>query len=144
MLHQRLVGELFRQIADALEDGLCEVNVAPFDVRLPEAEEADDDLATVLQPDITVGCDLTKLDAAGYRGAPDWVIEVLSPYTAAHDQTVKLAALERHGVKECWLVHPTDRVASVYTLSDGAYRRPAIHELEGQLVSTVVPAVAID
>lgn len=143
-VHQRLVVELLRQIADALEGGPCEVNVAPFDVRLPEADEADDDIVTVLQPDITVVCDPTKLDAAGCRGAPDWVIEVLSPYTAAHDQTVKLAAFERHGVKECWLVHPTDRVVSVYTLSDGEYGRPAIHELEGQLVSTAVPAVEID
>jgi Uma2 family endonuclease len=144
-LHQRLVGELFRQIADALEDNPCEVNVALFDVRLPATDEADDDIATVLQPDITVVCDPAKLDAAGCRGAPDWVIEVLSPYTAAHDQTVKLAAFDRYGVKECWLVHPTDRVVSVYTLSDGGeYGRPAIHELEGQLVSTIMPAVAID
>ncbi|MDN5849383.1 MAG: Uma2 family endonuclease [Nitrococcus sp.] len=89
-------------------------------------------------------CDPTKLDAECYRGAPDWVIEVLSPYTAAHDQTVKPAAFERDGVMECWLVHPTDRVVSVYTLSDGEYGRPAIHELQGQLVSTAVSAVEND
>lgn len=142
--HQRLAGELFRQIADALEGGPCEVNVAPFDVRLPEADEADDDIITVLQPDITVVCDPAKLDVAGCRGAPDWVIEVLSPSTAAHDQTLKLAAFERHGVKECWLVHPTDLLVSVYILSDGQYGRPTIHELEGQLASTAVPAVEID
>lgn len=143
-VHQRLMLELARQIADALQDGACEVNVAPFDVRLPQADETDDDITTVVQPDITVVCDPAKLDAAGCRGAPDWVIEVLSPYTAAHDQTVKLAAFERHGVRECWLVHPTDRVVNVYTLSDGAYGRPAIHELQGHLASTAVPAVDID
>lgn len=143
-VHQRLAFELARQIADALEGAPCEVNVAPFDVRLPDADEADDDITTVLQPDITVVCDAAKLDTAGCRGAPDWIIEVLSPYTAAHDQTVKLAAFERHGVRECWLVHPTDRVVHVYTLSDGAYGRPAIHELQGQLVSAAVPAVDID
>lgn len=143
-LHQRLVAELLRQIADALEGTPCEVNVAPFDVRLPDAHEADDDITTVLQPDITVVCDPAKLDQAGCRGAPDWVVEVLSPYTAAHDQTVKLAAFEHYGVRECWLVHPVDRVVNVYTLSDDAYGRPAIHELEGHLVSTAVPAADID
>lgn len=143
-LHQRLGLELARQIADALEGGPCEVNVAPFDVRLPESGEADDDITTVLQPDITVVCDPARLDAAGCRGAPDWVVEVLSPATAAHDQTVKLSAFERHGVKECWLVHPTDYVVSVYTLLEGQYGRPAIRELAGRLASIAVPAVEID
>ncbi|WP_332247710.1 PDDEXK family nuclease [Nitrococcus mobilis] len=69
-VHQRLVVELLRQIADALEGGLYEVNVAPFDVRLPEADEADEDIVTVLQSDITVVCDPTKLDAAGCRRRP--------------------------------------------------------------------------
>ena len=77
--HQRLVLELAREIADALEGGGCEVNIAPFDVRLPEADEADDDIATVVQPDISVVSDPSKLDDKGCRGAPDWLIEVLSP-----------------------------------------------------------------
>lgn len=143
-VHQRLVFELARQIADALEGGPCEVNVAPFDVRLPEADEADDDITTVLQPDITVVCDPAKLDWLGCRGAPDWVIEVLSRYTAGHDQTVKLAAFERHGVKECWLVHPTDRVVNVYELIDGKYARPAIYELDGALASAAVAGAEVD
>ncbi|MDN5938881.1 MAG: Uma2 family endonuclease [Salinisphaera sp.] len=143
-LHQRLVFEIAREIADSLEDQPYEVNIAPFDVRLPEGDEADDDIVTVLQPDISVVCDADKLDTAGCRGAPDWVIEVLSPHTAAHDQTVKLAAYERHGVRECWLVHPTDRVVTVFTHVDGSYGRPASYELEGRLASLAVPAVGID
>jgi len=111
--HQRLVLELARQIADALEGGECEVFVAPFDVRLPRADEPDGDIDTVVQPDLTVVCDPGKIDERGCRGAPDWVVEVLSPATAAHDQTVKLAAFERAGVKECWFVHPTDRTVAV-------------------------------
>jgi Uma2 family endonuclease len=91
--HQRLVLELARQIADAPEGGPCEVFVAPFDVRLPHADEADEQVDTVLQPDLTVVCDPKKIDERGCRGAPDWVIEVLSPATAAHDQTKKLARL---------------------------------------------------
>lgn len=143
-VHQRVAGELFRQIADALEDSPCEVNIAPFDVRLPDIDEADDDILTAVQPDIVVVCDRNKLDVRGCRGAPDLVIEVLSPSTAAHDQTVKLAAYERHGVKEYWLVHPADRIVTVYKWANGAYGRPAISEFEGSLASEAVPAISID
>jgi len=75
--HQEVVGALFRQVADALEGSPCRTYVAPFYVRLPRGHEADDDIDTVVQPDIMVVCDRTKLDDRGCRGAPDWVIEVL-------------------------------------------------------------------
>jgi Uma2 family endonuclease len=142
--HQRLVGEMYRQIADALDGRRCEVFIAPFDVRLPKGAEADDAVDTVVQPDLTVVCDPGQIDAHGCRGAPDWVIEVLSPATAAHDLTVKLAAYERAGVRECWFVHPTDRLVTVYRLADGAYGRPAIAELVGVLGSTAVEGVVIE
>ncbi len=87
--HQRLVGELYRQLANALEDHPCQVYIAPFDVRLPKADEADVEIDTIVQSDLSVFCDPGKLDDAGARGAPDWVIEVLSPATAGHDQIVK-------------------------------------------------------
>jgi Uma2 family endonuclease len=141
--HQQLVGELFRQVADALENGPCAVFVAPFDVRLPRAGQSDEETDTVVQPDLTIVCDPAKIDARGCRGAPDWVIEVLSPATAAHDQTVKLAAFERAGVRECWFVHPTDRTVAVYRLQNGAYGRAAITELTGALAAGAVPGVSI-
>lgn len=142
--HQRLVGELFRQIADALENRRCEVFLRPFDVRLPRGDEADEAVDTVVQPDLTIVCDPAKIDDRGCRGAPDWVIEVLSPATAAHDQTVKLAAFERAGVRECWFVHPTDRTVAVYRFVTGAYGRPAIAELIGTLACEAVDGVVID
>ena len=142
--HQRLVLELARQIADALEGGGCEVFIAPFDVRLPRADEPDERIDTVVQPDLTVVCDADKIDARGCRGAPDWVIEVLSPSSAAHDQTVKLAAFERAGVEECWFVHPSDRTVAVYLLGGAAYGRPAISELRGRLAAHSLPSVVID
>ncbi|MBA2490431.1 MAG: Uma2 family endonuclease [Gammaproteobacteria bacterium] len=143
-IHQRVMLEMARQIAGALEDSPCEVNVAPFDVRLPDGIESDDDVLTAVQPDIVVVCDPDKLDTYGCRGAPDIVIEVLSPSTAAHDQTVKLAAYERHGVKEYWLVHPADRIVTVYSWANGGYSRPAISEFEGTLTSNAVPMISID
>ena len=142
--HQELVGELFRQIADALEGTPCRVYVAPLDIRLPRGNEADDDIDTVVQPDIMVVCDRTKLDDRGCRGAPDWVIEVLSPSTASHDQILKRALYERHGVREFWLIHPVDLIVTVYHLVDGAYGRPDIYELKDTLPCGILPEVVID
>ncbi|MFW5815795.1 MAG: Uma2 family endonuclease [Wenzhouxiangella sp.] len=142
--HQEMVGEIFRQAANALADAPCRTYIAPFDVRLPRGNEADDAIDTVVQPDVLVVCDRDKLDEAGLRGAPDWVVEVLSPSTAAHDQTRKLAVYERSGLPEVWLVHPTDRMLTRYRLVDGRYGRPAIQELEGTTTVTDLPEIAID
>ena len=137
-IHQEIVGEIFFQVRAALEGNACRVYVAPFDVRLPKADEADERVDTVVQPDLLVVCDESKLDERGMRGAPDWIVEVLSQATAVHDQTVKLAAYERAGVREVWLVHPSDRAVSVYRLQDRAFGRPAIHEMKGSLAVGVI------
>ena len=145
LAHQTVVGEMFRQIANHLVGKPCRPFVAPFDVRLPRGKEADDDVTTVVQPDISVICDPAKLDERGCRGAPDWVIEVLSPSTAAKDQIQKLAAYERAGVREVWLVHPTDYVVIVYTLSAaGSYGKPAIHETRETLAPGLFPGLLIE
>jgi Uma2 family endonuclease len=142
--HQRLVGELFTQVKMALRGQPCQPFVAPFDVRLPHADEADDQVDTVVQPDVLVVCDDAKLDERGVRGAPDWVAEVISPSSAARDQIVKLALYERAGVREYWLLHPTDRLVTVYRLLDGQYGRPEIREMSGTLAIGVLPGVTID
>lgn len=144
-VHQTTVGELFRQIANYLIEKPCRPFIAPFDVRLPEGQEADDQVTTVVQPDISVICDPDKLDERGCRGAPDWVIEVLSPGTAARDQIEKRDVYERAGVGEFWLVHPTDHVVTIYTLdAERRYGKPAIHATTGQLVSGLFPELQID
>jgi Uma2 family endonuclease len=142
--HQRLMLEIARQIADALEGGPCEVNVAPFDVRLPEGDEADEAIATVVQPDIAVVCDPSKLDERGCRGAPDWILEVLSPSSAGQDQIRKLALYERHGVREYWLAHPSDRIVTIYRLEGDTYGRPLVREMRDRLASATCPQVEID
>lgn len=126
-LHQQVLTRLAAQIVPALEDGPCEVYVAPFDVRLPRGDEPDDEIETVLQPDLSIICDPEKLDGAGCRGAPDWVIEVLSPATEARDRVHKRALYERHGVREVWLVDPEDRTVTVYRRASRSRRptRPA-------------------
>jgi Uma2 family endonuclease len=117
--------------------------VAPFDVRLPEADEADDAIDTVVQPDIAVVCDPAKLDAAGCRGAPDWICEVLSPLTAAKDQIEKRALYERHRVREYWLVHPTDRNLTIYRLGDDGYGKPDVQTLDGTTEVSVIDGLRI-
>jgi Uma2 family endonuclease len=142
--HQQVVGELFRQIANALQGRTCQAYVAPFDVRLPRGNEADEAIDTVVQPDIAVFCDRSRLNERGARGAPDWIIEVLSPGTASHDQLLKRDLYERHGVAEYWLVHPGDRLVTVYRLLDGAYGKPHVQEFAGSLCPTIPDGVQVD
>lgn len=141
--HQDIAGELFRQVANALEGTPCRPFVAPVDVRLPRGDEADDAIDTVVQPDVIIVCDPGKLDRRGVRGAPDWIAEVLSPSTAAHDQIAKRRIYERAGVPEYWLVHPTDRTVTIYTLRNGAYGRPDIFELKGFTPFLTLPELEI-
>ena len=143
-VHQEIVGQLYRQVADALEGKSSQAYVAPSDVRLPKAGEPDDEVDTVVQPDVFIVCDRRKLDTRGTRGAPDWVAEVLSPTTASYDQTIKLAAYERAGVPEVWLIHPTDRTLTIYLLEAGRYGHAAVFELMGQTPTTSVSGVTID
>ena len=117
--HQEVLGELFRQVANALQHHPCKAFIAPFDVRLPKGDEADEQVDTVVQPDLSVICDPDKLDERGCRGAPDWVVEVLSPATASHDHKLKRAVYERAGVREYWLIHPIDRMVTIYRLENG-------------------------
>ena len=134
-LHQKWLGELHRQIANYLEERPCEVYLAPFDVRLQNLPDAsDEDTITVVQPDIMVVCDRDKLDDRGIKGAPDLVVEIISPSTAKRDITVKHQLYQRHGVKEYWLLYPNDRTLLVYKLSEeGRYAQPKVFG-EGDVV----------
>ncbi len=142
-LHQEVLLELARQVANALQGQPCRAFIAPFDVRLPRAGEADDDIDTVVQPDLVV-CDPAKLDERGCRGAPDWVVEILSTATAGHDQILKRALYERAGVSEYWLLHPVDRIVTVYRLEAARYGVPEVREISGRQSVGVLPGVDID
>jgi len=124
--HQEIAGFIFNQIFNYLDDKKeCEVYIAPFDVRLPEGDEVDDDVPTVVQPDILVVCDKSKLDRRGMRGAPDLVVEILSEHTAKKDMTVKLDLYERHHVKEYWIVNPDGKNIMVFKLDRSKkYKKP--------------------
>jgi Uma2 family endonuclease len=142
--HQEFVGELYHQVRLALEDKSARAYVAPFDVRLPRSDEPDEQIDTAVQPDVVVVCDHRKLDVRGMRGPPEWVVEVLSPSTARHDRIVKLPVYERAGVREVWLIHPTDRTVTVYRLEDGHYGGGTVLALTGQTIVSAVPDIRID
>ena len=113
--------------------GKCDVFSAPFDVRFPkQGEIADDKIDTVVQPDICVICDLSKLDERGCCGAPEMIVEILSPSTLKKDLNVKFALYEESGVKEYWIVHPKDKTIHVFLLQeDGKYDAGTIYERKG-------------
>jgi len=144
--HQGLSRELVLRIGGFLAGKPCTVYSAPFDVRIPSfPNQDDDDIDTVVQPDIVVVCDRSKLDDKGSRGAPDMVVETLSPSTAAKDLKVKLALFERCGVREVWFLHPAERIVTMYLLSDQArYGRPAYFGAKDTLESSVLAGMKID
>ena len=143
--HQQISMELARQIANFLAERKCKVYHAPFNVRLPEDDEDDNEILTVIQPDIVVVCDPAKLDEKGCQGAPDFIAEILSPSTAANDQITKMALYEKHEVKEYWILHPTDTLVTVRLLGkNGKYGIPAIYEGKGRLTLATLPGLKID
>jgi Uma2 family endonuclease len=144
-LHQRISRELFTQINTFLAGQPCEVFYAPFDVRLPDGDEADERITDVVQPDITVVCDPAKIDKAGCRGAPDFVIEIISPSTAAKDQVQKKHLYEKHGVREYWILHPIDQLLHVWLRGeDDRFLQSSPRELKGQTPVQVLPGLQIN
>ena len=119
--HQGISVELTRQFANYLEGKKCKAYHAPFDVRLFEKDgDTPEDVDTVVEPDLVVICDPSKLDDRGCKGAPDMVVEILSPSTQRHDRLVKLGLYQRAGVREYWIVSPEERTVQVFLYKDGS------------------------
>ncbi|MBO9591921.1 MAG: Uma2 family endonuclease [Niabella sp.] len=124
MKHQSTSLKLTLKIGNYFEGKPCNVFAAPFDVRLPDSkkQKKDELVFTVVQPDICVICDAEKIDDRGCIGAPDLVIEILSPGNTQKEMGVKFDLYEESGVKEYWLVEPQDKVILVYLLKDGRFQ----------------------
>ena len=121
--HQRVAADLYLQFGNYLAQKKCEAFFAPFDVRLPKNGETENgQLYTVVQPDICIICDLAKLDDKGCLGAPDLIVEILSPATSSLDTDTKFKLYEAHGVKEYWLVSPVYQLIDVFVLENGKYQ----------------------
>ena len=143
--HQIVSRELSFQLVAHLRGKPCQVFSAPFDVILPEAGEKEEDAETVVQPDIMVICDRTKITRRGCIGAPDLVIEILSPSTAAKDKNEKKALYEYAGVSELWIVDPDKKMVTVYLRNENKrYNLPKTYDNEDTPTVHILPGMKID
>lgn len=146
-LHQKLSMNLLMHIGPFLAGKDCEVYHAPFDVLLPDLPgQPEEDVITVVQPDISVICDPEKLTSKGCTGAPDLLVEILSPHTAKKDMDIKFHLYERHGVREYWLIDPGNRFIHAHLLNnEGKYpEEPAIYLPGSCLASAVLTGLEIE
>ncbi|MHB1407964.1 MAG: Uma2 family endonuclease [Desulfitobacteriaceae bacterium] len=142
--HQLVLGELLTIFNQYLKGKPCVALVAPFDVRLPRAAESDKKATTVVQPDLTVICDKSKIDRRGCLGSPDLVVEISSPSTFHKDIKTKFKRYEEAEVKEYWIVHPEGKTIVVYRLQDnGSYTAPEVYGVEDLLPVGIFPDLII-
>ncbi|AZT91554.1 Uma2 family endonuclease [Caldicellulosiruptor changbaiensis] len=133
--HQKILKNLMLIFGNYLKDKDCEIFSAPFDVFLEAKDEIDvENATTVVQPDLTIICDKSKLAKTGYIGAPKMIIEITSPSTVRLDRVLKFNKYEEAGVKEYWVLEPENKIITCFVLqSDGRYGRPKIFS-EGDII----------
>ena len=134
--HQEVLGNIYYQFRSTFNKHKCKVYLAPFDVRLLDNKKstADNQVLTVVQPDLCVVCDPTMVDKKNCVGAPNLIIEILSRSTSNKDMTIKFDLYQENGVQEYWIVNPFEKEVHIYTLQNGKYigSRPFILETEIQ------------
>jgi Uma2 family endonuclease len=138
--HQDIIWEMSRQFGNFLQGKPCKGYAAPFGVRLFPLDDQSDD--TYVEPDMVVVCDSSKLDAKGCNGAPDLIIEVLSPSTARQDRVVKFRKYLEAGVREYWVVNPEEKTVQVHVLDNGRYVTKTYDETD-EVQVTVLPGCVI-
>ena len=144
VVHQRAATRLTGIFYNYFLNKPCQVFAAPFDVRFSlSTTQYDQTITTIVQPDLCVFCDDSKLDERGGIAAPDLIIEILSPGNTSKEMRIKYDLYESHGVREYWLVHPLDKTILIYTLENGQFvaRRPYIEE--DTAYSIIFPELAV-
>jgi Uma2 family endonuclease len=141
-LHQTVIRNLNTIFDNFFRDKNCEFYPAPFDVRLPVGIKKGK-YTTVVQPDLSVFCDLEKLDQRGAQGAPDLVVEILSPGNSRRDMKDKFEVYELAGVREYWIFHPIDSFVLPYLLNEeGKFvGLPSVHSPD-TLISRIFPELS--
>ncbi len=147
--HQKISAYLSSHIFFYFDKKSCQMFSAPFDVRLYDRNKsllANKEITTVVQPDICVICDETKLDEQGCNGAPDWIIEILSKGNSKKEVKTKHALYAESGVKEYWLVFPYEEVIQQYVLNDESGQYQLMNNYAGDDIATacLFPDLAID
>lgn len=144
--HQAVSGNIFYKIYHYLEKKECKIYSAPFDVRLPKnGEKEDAEIYNVVQPDIVVVCDPEKLDDKGCIGAPDLIVEILSPGTGKKDLKDKFFLYEKSGVTEYWIAYPNEKTIHIFILnSKNKYELKGMYVEDDQISPSMFPDLVID
>lgn len=144
-IHQEVRGKLGMQLFAYAMGKPCAVYNVPLAVRPFERDgDRPEDVDTLVEPDITVVCDQDKLDDMGCKGAPDLVMEVLSPSSQRHDRYTKFKLYQRAGVREYWLVDPDTKSVQVFLLEDGRYSAMDYGEVGDHVKVNVLEGCSID
>lgn len=144
--HQHIQAGFITQLYTQLKGRGCQVFGAPFDVKLSAGvNQNDNEIDTVVQPDVVVVCDKNKIDDRGCNGSPDLIVEILSPSTSKYDLSDKRYLYERHGVGELWFVHPLDKTAMIFYLNeDHKYGSPDVYGADATVILRSVCGVSIN
>jgi Uma2 family endonuclease len=145
-VHQRVSGRLARVLLNFFYNQPFDVFYAPFDVRLYDRAKsglADQEVYTVVQPDICVVCDPAKIDDRGCNGAPDLVAEILSPSSPNTDLKDKYQLYEENGVGEYWIVYPNDAVLHQFVRQAGKYVPHGVYTRTDTVPCFLFPELAI-
>lgn len=145
-MHQKVVFIICGQFYNYFKGKECEVYDAPFDVRLiKNTSQKGKDIENIVQPDISVICDRSKLDDRGCVGAPDLIVEILSRSTAKIDYNEKFNLYEANGVKEYWIINPESKTVETYILVEEKYERNLFFEdATGIITTPLFPKLEID
>ena len=142
--HQRISRELLFYLTAFFRGKDCEPFHAPFSVVLPEKNQQRQDARTVVEPDLVVICDQSRLHKHGYEGSPELIIEILSPSTSSKDMITKRLLYERHGVKEYWIVDPVHRIVTAYRLEGAKFTAFEHFSHKDTLTTSLFPGLAIN
>ena len=143
-IHQKVASKLNFKLYQFLEGKMCQVYPAPFDVRFPIDSKEDHKIFDVVQPDLCVVCDPSKLDERGCIGAPDLIIEILSPGSTKVELKHKFELYESRGVREYWIIYPEHQNLLIYTWVEGTYAPSNLFTTGDIVESTVIKGFKLD
>ena len=145
-IHQKIIMELSFELKNYIKsnNGSCEVYPAPFDVILINDDEEAENSKNVVQPDISIICDKSKLTDKGCTGSPNMIVEVVSPYNPSNDYIRKASLYEKYKVQEYWIVNPMKKNILVYNLTNNGYDTPNIYSFDDVVPVSIFKNLNID
>jgi Uma2 family endonuclease len=142
-IHQFISGIIFNELYNYLKNKPCNVMCAPFDVRLIRRSGDDKDITTVVQPDVCVICNPEKIDERGCLGAPDIIVEILSPGNNKKELQNKYEVYEEAGVLEYWIIQPVEKTFLKYTLTNGSFLPSRLLTIGDAVTTPILPGFTL-